>query len=207
MPRRILKPALLILAGCLLGFLFTGGLLLFHYESFFKEQYYLRIQDNANVAIAEAPYDFRAAHAYRKLSSDDRHRLEQVHRDFMMLWGALDSYADRHHGKPPDTLDQLLPHYLGHLPSDPFATAQTPPQNDTKPYHTSKDGRGYRYRNGSPANRAWCLDSVGLPGFPYLAASGNVGLSVCKGRWISGMNATLVKDNKKPHKTHAGHGR
>ena len=50
MPRPILKPALLILAGCLLGSLLTGGLLLFHYASSFKAQYYLGILDNANVA-------------------------------------------------------------------------------------------------------------------------------------------------------------
>ncbi len=50
MPRPILKPALLILAGCLLGSLFTGALLVVHYGTFFQEQYYLGILDNTNVA-------------------------------------------------------------------------------------------------------------------------------------------------------------
>ena len=41
----------------------------------------------ANVALAEERYDFRKSDAYSKLSKEDRTKLEQVHRDFMMLWG------------------------------------------------------------------------------------------------------------------------
>ena len=146
----------------------------------------------ASVVLGEPPYDFRASDAYRKLSGDDRERLEQVHRDFMMLWGALDRYADHHDGDPPDTLDRLVPHYLGDLPTDPFATAETAREEDTRYYHPSKDGRGYRYRKGSPGNRAWCLTSEGLEEFPYLAARGNIGLYVCKGNWLSGVNEDVV---------------
>ena len=32
------------------------------------------------------------------------------------------------------------------------------------------------------------LSSQGLSSFPYLAARGNIGLYVCKGIWISGIN-------------------
>ncbi|MHC4517722.1 MAG: hypothetical protein ACYTAS_03965 [Planctomycetota bacterium] len=149
-----------------------------------------------SAGLAEAPYNFRTSQAYRKLSKEDRKRLERVHRDLMMLWGALDRYADHHDGNPPETLDQLVPHYLAKLPIDPFATAETAGQKDTKPYRTSRDGRGYRYRKGSPGNRAWCLSSVGLPNFPYLAARGNIGLYVCKGIWISGRNFRITEEKK-----------
>ena len=156
-----------------------------------------------SLALAETPYNFRASDAYRKLSKEDRDRLERVHRDFMMLWGALDRYADHQDGNPPETLEQLVPHYLGDLPSDPFSTDETARQKETKPYHMSKDGLGYRYRKGSPGNRAWCLSSVGLPGFPYLVARGNVDLYVCKGTWISGKNLLRAKEKRKPNKTDA----
>ena len=39
-------------------------------------------------------YDFRASEGYRKLAAVDRQRLEQVRRDQVLLWGALDMYAD-----------------------------------------------------------------------------------------------------------------
>jgi hypothetical protein len=150
----------------------------------------------ASISLGDEPYDFRKSDAYRKLSEKDRERLEQVHRDFMMLWGALDRYADGHDGNPPDRLARLVPYYLGELPTDPFATAAMARQEDTKPYHTSKQGFGYRYRKGFPGNRAWCLSSVGLAEFPYLAARNNIGLYVCKGVWISGINLPSVKEKK-----------
>jgi len=146
--------------------------------------------------VATASYDFRASDAYRKLSKEDRERLEQVHRDFMMLCDALNRYADRHDGNKPDTLDQLVPDYLADLPTDPFTTAETSRQKDTKPNQASKDGWGYSYRKGSLGNRAWCFSGVGLPEFPYLTAMGNVGLHVCKGEWISGINPAFVKEKK-----------
>ena len=153
----------------------------------------------ATVGLAEDRYNFRESDAYAKLSKEDRAKLEQVHRDFMMLWGALDRYADQHDGNPPDTLDQLVPYFLADLPTDPSATDETVKDQNKKGYRTSKGEKGYRYRKGAPGNRAWCLSSVGLPGFPYLAAKGNVDLYVCKGEWISGMNPVLAKE-KRPNK-------
>lgn len=144
----------------------------------------------AAVGFASEPYDFRTSDAYAGLSEQDRARLEQVHRDFMMLWGAVDRYADDHDGKAPETLDQLAPAYLGELPRDPFATAATSAET---PAHCtlSKGGWGYRYRRGPMVgvlgrteNRSWVLSSVGLHGFPYLAERDNVGLYVCKGVWL-----------------------
>jgi hypothetical protein len=149
-----------------------------------------------SVGVAEVPYNFRTSEAYRKLSGKDRKRLERVHRDLMMLWGALDRYADHHDGNPPETLEKLVPHYLAELPTDPFATDETARQKGAKPYRVSKDGRGYHYRKGAPGNRAWCLASAGLPDFPYLAARGNIGLYVCKGTWISGRNPLILKEKK-----------
>ena len=158
-------------------------------------------------AVAQGPfsgpvncYDFRKSDAYRKLSEEDRTKLERVHQAFMTLWGALDRYADSHGGKPADTFDQLVPHYLGNLPNDPFATTETALQKNTSGYLTSKDGWGYRFRKGSPGNVAWCLSSVGLPDFPYLAASGNVGLYVCKGTWGAGGNYVVLKNQETPGK-------
>lgn len=140
--------------------------------------------------VAGEPYEFRRSEAYTKLSAEDRARLEQVHRDLMMLWGALDRYADYHEGKPPDALDQLVPGYLAELPRDPFATVATSAE---KPEYCtpSRGGWGYRYRkgpmvavSGGTEDRSWVLSSVGLRGFPYLAERDNVGLYVCKGLWL-----------------------
>ena len=143
-----------------------------------------------NTGWASEPYDFRASDAYRSLSKDDRTRLEQVHRDLMMLWGALDRYADGHDGNPPKKLDDLVPGYLAELPNDPFATEKT---RKEKPTHwtSSKGGWGYQYtkgpmyhRKGQKDDRAWMISSVGLPKFPYNAETGNIGLYVCKGIWF-----------------------
>jgi hypothetical protein len=135
-------------------------------------------------ATADKPYDFRASDAYRRLSVADRQRLEQVRRDQVLLWGALDMFADQRGGNPPDTLDQLVPDFLAVLPSDPFATRQSANEHGIGDYTSSKGGWGYRYKRGASGNRAWVIASVGLPHFPYLADRGNVGLYVCKGLWI-----------------------
>jgi len=145
------------------------------------------------LTAAEQPYDFRASEAYRKLSVADRQRLEQVHRDLVLLWGALDMYADGHNGRLPSTLDGLVPEYLAELPSDPFATPQSASGEAIPGYTPSKAGRGYRFMTGVSTNRAWCFASVGLTNFPYRAERGNVGLYVCKGLWISGANFTGTK--------------
>jgi hypothetical protein len=148
----------------------------------------------------EPPYNFRESEEHQKLSAEDKAKLEQVHREFMTLWGAVDRYADNHGGEPPETLDQLTPNYLSELPTDPFATSETADDNPSRYYSTSKDGWGYRYRKGSPGNRAWTLSSVGLSDFPYLANRGNYGLYVCKGVWISGYNPRTVADPEKEKK-------
>jgi hypothetical protein len=145
------------------------------------------------LAAAEKPYDFRTSAAYGKLSPADKQRLEQVHHDLVLLWGALDMYADQHGGTLPSTLDALVPKYLAELPSDPFATQQTTSSQWRDDYTQSRGGMGYRLLKGAPGNRAWCITSVGLPDFPYLASSGNVGLYVCKGVWISGVNPLVEK--------------
>jgi hypothetical protein len=78
------------------------------------------------------------------------------------------------------------------LPADPFVTR---PETDApKPggYTPSKGGSGYRFRKGSPGNRAWIISSVGLPDFPYLGERNN-GLYICKGTWLSGHNPMMVK--------------
>ena len=121
------------------------------------------------------PYDFRDTEAYRALSDEDRERLEQVQRDFALIWGALDMYVDTRGGEPPEKLSDLEGHHLLELPLDPFSPGAKEP---------------YGYRKGAPGNRAWCISSQGLSGCPYLAARGNVGLYVCKGTWISGVNPT-----------------
>jgi hypothetical protein len=144
-----------------------------------------------SLAAADKPYDFRASPAYKKLSAADRQRLEQVRQDQVLLWGALDMFADEHNGNPPATLDALIPKYLRELPSDPFATQQTATAQDTGGYTQSKGGFGYRFRRGAPGNRAWVIASVGLPDFPYLAERGNIGLYLCKGTWISGFNPAV----------------
>jgi hypothetical protein len=61
------------------------------------------------LVAAVKPYDFRASAAYAQLSAADRERLEQVRRDQLLLWGALDLYADEHNGEPPATLDARSP--------------------------------------------------------------------------------------------------
>jgi hypothetical protein len=145
-----------------------------------------------SLIAAETPYDFRASAAYHQLSAADKQRLEQVHGDLVLLWGALDMYADEHNGELPATLDELVPRYLAELPSDPFATQATATvqaSHDTQ----SKQGMGYRFRKGSSRNRAWVIGSVGLTDFPYLAERGNVGLYRCKGTWISGRNPAMAK--------------
>ena len=146
----------------------------------------------AFLAGAGKPYDFRASAAYAQLSAADRQRLEQVRRDQLLLWGALDLYADEHDGEPPKTLDALVPRYLAELPSDPFVTR--PETDEPKPggYTPSKGGLGYRYMKGAPRNRAWIISSVGLPDFPYLGERNN-GLYICKGTWISGRNPMMTK--------------
>jgi len=70
-----------------------------------------------SLVAAEKPYDFRASDAYHKLSAADKQRLEQVHCDLVLLWGALDIYADQHSGNLPATLDDLVPTVLAKLPS------------------------------------------------------------------------------------------
>jgi hypothetical protein len=145
-----------------------------------------------SLVAAERPYDFRASAAYRQLSDADKQRLEQVHRDLVLLWGALDMYADEHKGELPATLDELVPRYLAELPSDPFATQETGTAQTS--YETqSKKGLGYRFRRGASGNRAWVIGSVGLADFPYLAQRGNAGLYSCKGTWISGRNPVMAK--------------
>ena len=137
-------------------------------------------------------YDFRTTPAYAKLTDEQREKLTQVRRDFALLWGALDMYADEHDGQPAETLADLVPLYLPELPRDPFASEQTAAAKDLHRAQPSLDGWGYRYRRGAASNRAWCLLSVGLPDFPFLAARGNVGLGACKGEWISGYNPGLA---------------
>lgn len=141
-------------------------------------------------------YDFRQTEAYRQLPDADREKLEQVHRDFVLLWGALDMYADNHGGAPPDSLDDLTPLFLRELPKDPFIAAETAERaarDEDRVNRTSLKGWGYQYRKGSPGNRAWIISSVGLKGFPYLAERGNVDLYICKGDWTSGFNPRMTE--------------
>jgi hypothetical protein len=149
----------------------------------------------APITRAAERYDFRASKAYAALSAQDRERLEQVRRDQLLLWGALDLYCDEHDDEPPASLDALVPKYLKELPSDPFVTKPAPA--DTRPgaYTPSKNGLGYQYRKGSAGNRAWIIASEGLKDFPYLGER-NSGLYICKGTWISGMNPMIMKEKK-----------
>lgn len=147
----------------------------------------------ASYACSKEWYNWRKSEAYKELSKSNREKLEKVHRDMILLWGALDIYAEYHEGKLPDTLDELVPTVLKELPCDPFATKTTANQKKSGFYTTSKDGWGYRYRKGSPGNRAWVISSAGLRDFPYRAKRGNVGLYVCKGIWISGANLTIMR--------------
>ena len=107
----------------------------------------------ASLAAAEKPYDFRTSAAYAKLSSADQHKLEQVHHHQVLLWGALDMFADQHNGNPPSSLDELVPRYLAELPSDPFATQQTAGAQVLQGYTPSKGGVGYQFRRGACGNR------------------------------------------------------
>ena len=143
------------------------------------------------IVTQEAPYDFRATQAYAALTDDEREKLTQVRRDFALLWGALDMYADDHGGASPATLADLVPLYLPELPRDPFATEETARAKNQDGPRKSLEGWGYRYRRGAAANRAWCISSVGLRQFPFLAAEGNIGLYVCKGVWLSGRNGSI----------------
>lgn len=145
----------------------------------------------ASVVADEKRYDFRASAAYEQLSVADRQRLQQVRRDQFLLWGALDIYADEHSGGLPTSLDELVPAYLAELPTDPFATQQTANAPVTRGCVRSKGGFGYPFMRGASGNRAWVISSVGLPDFPYLAERGNVGLYICKGLWISGVNPII----------------
>jgi len=145
---------------------------------------------STNQAEPKERYNFRKSEAYKQLSEENRTRLEQVHRDLTMLWGALDRYADDHDGNPPEKLEQLVPCYLAELPTDPFATKETKKEKP-KYNNPSKDGWGYRYRIGSmvqirgvDTRRSWVIASVGLPQFPYNAVRGNIGLYLCKGLWL-----------------------
>ena len=79
----------------------------------------------AVVVAGDKPYDFRASEAYGRLTAEERRGLEQVQRDLVLLWGAVDMYADDHDGNLPGSLDDLVPIYLKELPSDPFATEET----------------------------------------------------------------------------------
>jgi hypothetical protein len=145
---------------------------------------------------AETLYRFRRGGAYKRLSDEDRIKLEIVHRDFLLLWGALDRYVDHHDGRCPRTLRSLVPDYLLELPRDPFATEQTAKASLPRGFKPSINGYGYRYKPGTAGNRAWYLESVGLPKFPYFSSSARLGLYVYKGQWRNGEN--IVETSPKP---------
>jgi hypothetical protein len=134
-------------------------------------------------------YEFRSSPAYHALKPAEQQALEQVHRDFVLLWGALDLYLREHENLAPEKLESLVPQYLKELPPDPFATKETAEGKDLGRYVSSRDGWGYRYRRGQ--GDSFIIASVGLPDFPYLAKSGNVGLYMPRGTWISGRQPTL----------------
>ncbi len=149
----------------------------------------LGIVVSGGVLTAAEPYQFRRSRAYMTLADEDRIKLEIVHRDFLMLWGALDMYADQNGGQCPRALKSLVPDYLLELPRDPFATDETAKGNVPPGYKSSVNGLGYLYKRGVEGNRAWCLASVGMPTFPYYTAGGQAGLYLCKGTWINGKNS------------------
>ena len=148
-----------IVLVCLSGWLFFGG-----------------------DAWSQVRYDFKVSAAYRSLSPDQQAKVEQVHRDLTLLWGALERYAYDHKGRVPETLRQLVPEYLTDLPNDPFATASTAAAPDTGYLQPSKNGWGYRYAIANAG--AWRLQSVGLKDFPLRGRSvANPGLYLSKGFW------------------------
>jgi hypothetical protein len=138
---------------------------------------------------AEQPYDFRNSTAYKALSPENRKAVEQVDRDFVLLWGALDMYAQDHDHKVPANLDDLVPRYSSEMPIDPFSTKESAAERDIGRSTKSKDGLGYRYRPG--AGEAFIISSVGLKNFPYLAEHSNPGLYRCRGWWDGGVQAIL----------------
>src|SRR5688500_16049549 len=144
------------------------------------------------LAAAKERYNFRTSEAYARLSTTDKQRLEQVHRDLVLLWGALEMFADDHDEEPPATLHELVPGYLPELPSDPFATQQTASEQSTYNYTPSRGGLGYRYKKGAPGNRAWVVRSVGLTIVPYRGEQ-IISLHVVIGTWISGINPAVSK--------------
>ncbi len=154
-----------------------------------------RGEDLRAVERAQPSYDFRNSPAYRALSEGERRRLEQVHRDLLLLRGAIEVYADTT-GAPPDRLGDLTPVVLQELPVDPFATEQTASGKATPGYEHSLGGYGYQYRRG--IGRSWIVASAGLPGIPYLAAEGNVGLYAPVGTWISGTQPMLIIEDNGP---------
>src|SRR5262249_16433301 len=129
-------------------------------------------------------YDFRATPDYKALKPDQQQALEQVHCDFVLLWGALDMYMRDHENRAPENMEALMPHYLKELPKDPFATKETAADTYLGNYLPSPEGWGYRYRRGQADS--FIIASVGLPSFPYLAKTGNIGLYRPRGTWISG---------------------
>lgn len=133
--------------------------------------------------FAAEKYNYRSSDAYRALEPAEREKLDQVHRDFVLLWGALDMYAEEHEGQVPESLSELMPDYLAELPRDPFATKETAVQQDAGDYKTSCDGYGYRYRPGE--GDAYVLSTVGLRKFPY--REGNSGVYITKGWWFGGL--------------------
>jgi beta-lactamase regulating signal transducer with metallopeptidase domain len=146
------------------------------------------------------PYDFRESSNYKALDAGARQSLETVHRDFALLWGALDMYIREHNNRAPENLEALVPRYLKELPKDPFATDETAAQKVRGNYMIrSLDGRGYWYRQGS--GDAFIISSVGLPDFPYLAET-NVGLYLARGNWVSGLQERQVNTSRqKPDPT------
>lgn len=152
-------------------------------------------------ASRDEPYNFRKSEAYRALSGEDRRMLDQVHRDMVLLWGALDMYADDHNGKAPEKLEDLVPIYLDSLPIDPFAgrralLADAQLEDPLPGYRSSLSGIGYFYRQGR--GRSWIVASMGLPEFPYLAERGNIGLYLPKGTWLSGMQPMMIDEFEAP---------
>ena len=134
-----------------------------------------------------ASYDFRQTPAYRQLSGEEKKKLEAVHRDFILLAGALAVYYADQDRMLPESLDALVPKYLAELPRDPFAATRSPQERQSAPWTPSAGGFGYDYDSGSAGNWAWRLRSAGLPEFPYATASSR-GLHLLMGEWISGRN-------------------